>query len=198
VPEHVHRRSLEPEKEWCLAGRIDPRVDHPLHPPVELLVRPWRTAAFVAGSVALVELLILLVIGGGALVETVSARVELAAKEHALATPKLDRQQPTTPTKREAAELPRAKTIVVVLNGNGRTGAAAAAARRVKRNGYKVGAVGNAPHTGFAHDLVMFRPGFSGEARRLARDFGTKRVGPLDGIRIGELGRAHAVIVLGA
>ena len=34
---------------------------------------------------------------------------------------------------------------VVVLNGNGRTGAAAAAASRVSRRGYRIGVVGNAP-----------------------------------------------------
>jgi hypothetical protein len=70
----------------------------------------------------------------------------------------------------------------------------------VTRDGYKIGAVGNARHTGYSHDLVMFRPGFAGEGRRLAHDLGvgTRRVGPLDGIRIGELGRAHTVLVLGA
>ena len=175
-------------------------MDHPLQPPVDVLVRPWRLAALVAGSIAVVELLVLLAIGGGALVDSVSSRLEAAAKQHALATPKADKPKPTTPAKREAAELPRSKTFVLVLNGNGRTGAAAAAADRVKRNGYKIGGVGNAPHTGFPHDLVMFRPGFSGEGRRLAHDLGvgTRRVSPLDGIRLRDLGRAHAVLVLGA
>ena len=165
-----------------------------------MLVRPWRLAALVAGSIALVELLVLLAIGGGALVGTVSSRLEAAAKEHALATPKAGKPKPATPAKREAAKLPRSKTVVLVLNGNGRTGAAAAAAARVKRDGYKIGAVGNAPHTGFRHDLVMFRPGFSGEARRLAHDvgIGARRVSPLDGVRLRDLGRAHAVLVLGA
>jgi LytR cell envelope-related transcriptional attenuator len=188
------------EKEWRRAGRIESRVDHPLHPSVDVLVRPWRLAAFVAGSIALVELLVLLAIGGGALVGAVSSRLDAAAKEHALATPQAGEPKPTTPAKRESAELPRSKTVVLVRNGNGRTGAAAAAATRVRRDGYKIGAVGNAPHTGFPHDLVMFRPGFSGEARRLAHDMGVgpRRVSPLDGIRLRDLGRAHAVLVLGA
>jgi LytR cell envelope-related transcriptional attenuator len=175
-------------------------VDHPLQSPVDVLVRPWRLAALVAGCIAVVELLILLAIGGGALLDSVSSRLEVAAKQQALATPRADKPKPTTPAKREAAELPRTKTVVLVLNGNGRTGAAAAAAARVKRDGYKIGAVGNAPHTGFPHDLVMFRPGFSGEGRRLAHDLGigTRRVSPLDGIRLRDLGRAHAVLVLGA
>jgi LytR cell envelope-related transcriptional attenuator len=175
-------------------------VDHPLQPPVDVLVRPWRVAAFVAGSIALVELLVLLVIGGGALVDFASSRLDAAAQQHALATPKADKPRPATPAKREAAKLPRSKTFVLVLNGNGRTGAAAAAAQRVKHDGYKIGGVGNAPHTGFPHDLVMFRPGFAGEARRLAHDLGvgSRRVSPLDGIRLRDLGRAHAVLVLGA
>jgi LytR cell envelope-related transcriptional attenuator len=175
-------------------------VDHPLQPPVDVLVRPWRLAAFVAGSIALVELLVLLAIGGGALVDFASNRLEAAAKEHALANPKPGKPKPATPAKREAATLPRSKTFVLVLNGNGRTGAAAAAADRVKRDGYKIGGVGNAPHAGFPHDLVMFRPGFSGEARRLGHDLGigVRRVSPLDGIRLRDLGRAHTVLVLGA
>jgi LytR cell envelope-related transcriptional attenuator len=172
-------------------------VDHPLQPP-DALVRPWRLAAFIAGSIAALELLVLLAIGGGALVEAVSSRLDVAARQHALAPPKKQAPKPATDTKPEPAKLPRTKTIVLVLNGNGRTGAAATAAARVKRDGYKIGAVGNAPRTNFAQDLVMFRPGFAGEGRRLAHDFGTKRVGPLDGIRIRDLGRAHAVIVLGA
>ncbi len=178
-------------------------MDHPLQPPASIsraLDHPWRLAALVAGSIALLELFVLLAIGGGALVEAVSSRVEIAAREHALASPGNDKQKPASHAraKPEAPKLPRSKTVVLVLNGNGRTGAAAAAATRVKRDGYKIGAVGNAPHTGFAHDLVMFRPGFAGEGRRLAHDYGTRHVGPLDGLRVRDLGRAHAVLVLGA
>ena len=172
-------------------------MDHPLNP-LDDFVRPWRTAAFVAGAIALLELVVLLALGGGALLETVSERDEVAARETARAEQAQTERTRRASTKIPPAKVPRRKLAVVVLNGNGRTGAAAAAAQRVKRNGYKVGAVGNAPHTGFAHDLVMFRPGFSGEARRLARDFGAKRVGPLDGIRAKALRGAHAVYIIGA
>ena len=55
-------------------ARIESRVDHPLAAPEEL-IRPWRLAAYIAGAVAVAELLLLLVIGGGALVEAVSHRV---------------------------------------------------------------------------------------------------------------------------
>ena len=173
-------------------------MDLPFAAP-DALVRPWRLAAYIAGAIAVAELLLLLVIGGGALVETVSQRVQLAARERALAPPTPAR---LTSTRRQtpvaAAKTPRGRTVVMVLNGNGRTGAAASAASRVRSRGYRVGTVGNASTTDFARSLVMYRPGFTGEARRLAKDLRVKQVGPLDGIRLHELGRAQLVFILGA
>lgn len=151
-----------------------------------------------AGGIAVVELLMLLVIGGGALVRTVSDRVQLAATEHALApVAPLKSAVRRKPTPVPGAKRPRARTVVLVLNGNGRTGAAASAAARVKHRGYKIGSVGNAPRSNFAHSLVMFRPGFAGEGHRLAHDLRVKLVSPLDGMRIRDLGRAHVVFILG-
>jgi hypothetical protein len=43
----------------------------------------------------------------------------------------------------------------------------------------------------------MFRPGFKGEAQRLARDLGVHVVSPLDGVRPGQLHGAQAVLILG-
>jgi hypothetical protein len=201
VTEQTHRRrSLSPEKDWSLVARIESRVDHPLRSP-DVLVRPWRLAALVAATVAAIELLLLLAIGGGWLVETVASKVQVAAKEHALAPKKSPASKPAQRKERAkpaADVLPRGKTVVMVLNGNGRTGAAAAAAARVKGKGYRVGTVGNAASTSFARDLVMFKPGFAEEGRRVARALGVGRVGPLDGIRARDLGRAHAVLILGA
>jgi hypothetical protein len=173
-------------------------VDHPLAAP-DTLVRPWRLAAYIAGAIAVAELLLLLVIGGGALIETVSQRVQLEARQRALAPPKpaeqgVIRKQAPIP----AAKTPRGRTVVMVLNGNGRTGAAASAAARVRSRGYRLGTVGNASSTDFARSLVMYKPGFAGEARRLAKDLRVKQVGPLDGIRARDLGRAHVVFILGA
>ncbi len=171
-------------------------MDHPLIAP-EALVRPWRTAAYIAGAVALVELFLLLVIGGGALVQAVSDRIQIEARERAL--PSSPR---TTPVKRQAArvpaaKLPRARTTVLVLNGNGRTGAAATAASRVRSRGYRIGSVGNAPRSDFSRSIVMYRPGFAGEGHRLGRDLGVNLVGPLDGMRVRDLGSAHLVFILG-
>jgi hypothetical protein len=171
-------------------------VDHPLAAP-EALVRPWRLAAFVAVAIATVELVILLAIGGGALLESVSQRLEQEAQQRALAPAAKPK---TAPARKVAAtpDLPRRRVVVRVLNGNGRTGAAASAASRVRERGYRIGFVGNAPRTDFGQSLVMFKPGFAGEAQRFARDLRVKRVGPLDGVRPRELGRAHVVFILGA
>ena len=173
-------------------------MDHPVSP-YESVVRPWRTAAYVAGAIALVELVLLLVLGGGALVESVSARVQVAARDHARqetieTKPVANRR----PERAAVAKTPRTKIAVIVLNGNGRTGAAATAASRVRSRGYKIRSVGNAPRTDFSRSLVMFRPGFAGEGKRLARDLGVKQVGPLDGMRIRDLRGAHVVFILGA
>ena len=171
-------------------------MDHPLAAP-DALIRPWRTAAYVAGGIALVELFLLLVIGGGALVSTVSDRVQLAARERAFAPVATAKPVIRKPAPIPAAKRPRAQTVVLVLNGNGRTGAAAAAASRVQSRGYRLGAVGNAPSSDFSRSLVMFRPGFAGEGHRLARDLGVASVGPLDGMRTPDLGGAHVVFILG-
>jgi len=171
-------------------------VDHPLPAP-DVLIRPWRTAAYVTGAIAAVELFLLLVIGGGALVGTVSDRLELAAEERVLAPLPQIKDATRKPAPTPLAKVPRSRTVVMVLNGNGRTGAAAAAASRVQSRGYKVGTVGNAPRQ-VERSLVMYKPGFAGEGKRLGSDLGVKLVVPLDGMRAGELGRAHVVFILGS
>jgi LytR cell envelope-related transcriptional attenuator len=173
-------------------------VDHPLPAP-DALVRPWRTAAYIAVAIAAFELLLLLVIGGGKLTGFVADRLEIAAKQDVLAPQKQPPSGPAAarkPASAAVAKRPRAKTVVMVLNGNGRTGAAAAAASRVQRRGYGVGTVTNAPRQ-VARSIVMYRPGFAGEGRRLGKDLGVRLVTPLDGMRGGQLGRAHVVFIVG-
>lgn len=177
-------------------------MDHPLSAP-EALIRPWRTAAYVAAGIAAFELILLVVIGGGALLDAAADRLRIEAKDHALAPASSREAQVRKPAARKAgpapaAKRPRSALVVLVLNGNGRTGAAAAAASRVKGKGYGIGRVGNASRSDFARSLVMYRAGFEGEGRRLARDLGVRQVGPLDGMRAGSLGRAQLVYVLGA
>jgi LytR cell envelope-related transcriptional attenuator len=172
-------------------------VDHPLSAP-ESLIRPWRTAAYVAGLIAAAELVLLLVIGGGALVGLVSERVEQAAVKRALSTPERPARQATQKPTHVKAEVPRTKLRVLVLNGNGRQGAAAVAAGRVQQRGYKIGGVANASRTDFRRSIVMYRPGFVGEGRRLGRDLGVRNVTPLDGIRLRQLERSQLVLILGS
>jgi hypothetical protein len=173
-------------------------VDHPLTAPDSPTI-PWRTVAYVATAIAVFELMVLLVLGGTSLVTTVSNRVEKAAVERALETPLPDKNAKATirtPAK-VAAKLPRTQVRVLVLNGNGRQGAAATAAARVQQRGYRIGGVANASRTNFARSIVMYRPGFIGEGRRLARDLGVKQVTPLDGMRLSQLNGAHVVFILG-
>ena len=171
-------------------------MDHPLPVP-DALIRPWRTAAYIAAAVAVAELLLLVVIGGGALMGALSDRLQLAAQERVLAPAPQIKPAARKATPVPVAKVPRSRTVVMVLNGNGQTGAAAAAASRVQSHGYKVGTVGNAPRQ-VSRSLVMYKPGFAGEGTRLGKDLGVKLVSPLDGMRAGELGRAHVVFILGS
>jgi hypothetical protein len=154
-------------------------------------VRPWRTAAILASGVAALELLALIVAGTVLLGHSIASHGARAATKPAAIKPA------ATEPPRQAA-LPRAKTRVVVLNGNGEAGAAAAEATAVRARGYKIGAVGNAPRATQGPTLVMYRPGFAAEAHRLGRDAGIGVVTALDGLKPSSLRRAQLVIVLGS
>ena len=153
-------------------------------------VRPWRTAAILASGVAALELLALIVAGTVLLGRSVvSHGASVAAKPAA--------SRPSTTQPSPHAGLSRAKTHVVVLNGNGEAGAAAAEASAIRARGYKIGAVGNAARPTQGPTLVMYRPGFAAEAHRLARDAGISIVTALDGLQPSSLRRAQLVVVLG-
>lgn len=161
------------------------------------VLRTWRTAALVAGTIAFVELLILLAIGGLNLASAVAHSIDrsAAAKHHAgQAAP---RHLARHTTKIAPAKLPRSKTEVLVLNGNGRQGAAAAEAARVRHHGYRIGGVANAARSDYLRSIVMYRPRYSGEGRRLASDLGIRLVTPLDGMRARQLHGAQLVLILG-
>jgi len=159
------------------------------------LPRTWRTAAIVAATVAALELVALIVIGVALLAKPLAGEAKRAALNAALPDPKTKPQ--TKPQQTGAPSLARGQTRVVVLNGNGRSGAAAAEAARVRARGYRVGHVGNASSTSFGRSIVMFRRGFRPEALRLARDLGIGLVGPLDGIKPTALVRSQLVLVVG-
>jgi hypothetical protein len=95
--------------------------------------------------------------------------------------------------------LPRSKTSVLILNGNGINGAAAQAATFVRARGYPVTATRNAPRTGYPTWRLMTAPGYAAEAKRFARDLDLPRaqVGPLDGMTPRQLHGAKLVLILG-
>jgi hypothetical protein len=157
---------------------------------------PWRTATLVASAVAALELVLLVVLAVMLLAEPVSQQVRQAAEAKVFAPVK---PKPRAPAKPQAGKpkLTRAQTSVIVLNGNGRTGAAAASADAVRRFGYTIGNVGNAPRSDFTRTLIMFRKGYRPEALRLAKDLGIKIVGPLDGLRGSDMMGAHVALVVG-
>jgi LytR cell envelope-related transcriptional attenuator len=157
---------------------------------------PWRTATLVASAVAAVELILVVVLGGALLAKPVSQHVKQAAEQKVLAPAK-----PKPSVVAVAAgkpKLSRGETSVVVLNGNGRSGAAAEGAAKVRAFGYTIGTVGNAPRTDYTRTIVMFRRGYRAEATRLAADLKLKIVGPLDGLRTADLMGAHVALVLGS
>ena len=126
--------------------------------------------------------------------EPLAEKAQDAAIERALpAAPKAAVERPAV----GAPKLGRGETAVLVLNGNGRSGAAAEAAERVRARGYVVGGTGNASRSDHTRSVVMYRAGFEAEARRFAQDLKIKVVGPLDGMAPRELMGAHVALILG-
>jgi hypothetical protein len=156
---------------------------------------PWRTATIVASGVAALELVALVILGVVLLAKPVSDHVRQAAQAQVLAPVKA---KPRPAPAVGAPKLTRAETSVIVLNGNGRAGAAAASADSVRRFGYTIGAVGNAPRSDFTRTLVMYRKGYRAEGARLAKDLKLKIVGPLDGLRPSDMLGAHVALVVGS
>lgn len=156
---------------------------------------PWRTATLVASAVAAVELVALVALGVVLLAKPVSDHVRQAAEAKVMAPVKV---KPRKAAPVGAPKLTRAQTSVIVLNGNGRAGAAAAGAESVRRFGYTIGTVGNAPRSDFTRTLVMYRKGHQAEATRLAKDLGVKIVGPLDGLKTADMLGAHVALIVGS
>jgi hypothetical protein len=159
---------------------------------------PWRRATFVVSGVAAIELAILLAIAIPMVGKAVAGNVRTAAAERVLSPAPKPAAKPKAAATAAAPALPREDTSVVVLNGNGLTGAAGHAADRVHELGYLVAGTGNAKRSDYARTIVMYRPGRKAEALRLAKDLRAKVVGPLDGLRVRDLMGAHVAVILGA
>ena len=169
----------------------------------DLSTPPWRSAAFIAATVATVELVILLIIGIWLFGKFFSDEVTKATDPAKVAQVAVERELGTQyGTNNSAAGtkpmLSRGETSVLVLNGNGRSGAALEASTQVRQRDYLISGTGNAERTDYPRSLVMYRRGFEQEAHRLAKDIDVRRVVPLDGMRPGELQGAHLALIIGA
>ncbi len=163
------------------------------------LTRSWRTAAIVVGAVAAVELLLLVIVGGALIARpSTSTGSHSAAKAHAAQASHRAVLVKPHHVAAPAAHLARGKVSVLVLNGNGRHGAAASTARACRTTAIASAVSRTQSSSDFTRSLVMYRRGFEGEGRRLAHDLGIHIVGPLDGMRASQLHGAQAVVVVGA
>ncbi len=172
-------------------------MDAPFDAP-DALIRPWRTATLVASLVAAVELVLLVVAAVLLLAKPLSHAMQRQAQAAAIEAPKKQIAAATKPATPAVAKLTRDETKVFVLNGNGRSGAAAAAAAKLQAFGYRVPATGNAARTDYANTVVMYRRGYRGDALRLAHDLHVKVVGPLDGMKPSALHGGQLAVLLGA
>jgi len=172
-------------------------VDHPAYLDREL---PWRTTALVASAVAAVELLVIVIVASVLLLKPLlEGGPARAASPVQQAEAKASTARKNAPAqKSSAAKLSRGETSVMVLNGNGASGAASEKADYVRTKGYAIAGTANAPRTDFARSVVMYRPGYRAEAERFAQDFGLARVAPLDGLRADDLSGAQLALVVGA
>ena len=82
---------------------------------------PWRTATLIASALAALELVVLVALGVVLLAKPVSQHVQQAAEKKVFAPVKA---KPRVATPVGKPKLTRAETSVIVLNGNGRSGAA--------------------------------------------------------------------------
>jgi hypothetical protein len=176
-------------------------VDHPA-PTFDADVRPWRRATLIVSGIAALELLLLIAIGVIALGRPFLHDAQTGGQHKPRATPApVKAPASVTPRKRVQPVAPprlaRGETSVLVLNGNGRAGAAAAESHAVQSHGYVVASVGNARRADYARSLIMYRPGYRPEGLRLGRDLHVRLVTPLDGVRGSELMGAHLVVVVG-
>ena len=141
---------------------------------------PWRTIALVASVLAL---------GAG----SVAALVNRPAATRPQARSGHVGKAPALPPPR-----PRSRISVLVLNGNGVSGAAGTTATAILARGYGHAIPGDAPQLDYARSLVLFRPSWQREAKRLARDVKIPAVATLDGRVAPEYAHVPLIVILGA
>jgi hypothetical protein len=152
---------------------------------------PWRAATVVVGAVALVELVALIAIGA---VQLAPSSAKPKPVVHTRPKPVVHVHMPTVPV---VPLRPRSAVHVLVLNGNGVSGAASSTATRLQGDGYRIAGATNAQRHDYANSMVMYVPGWVREARRLARETGVRIVSPVDGLRRAQLRGSTVILLLG-
>ena len=161
---------------------------------------PWRTAALAAAALALAELLALLLVAGIRLApgaHHTPRNAAAAAPAHARTDTAASARTPLRTPVHARPLRPRSRVSVLVLNGNGVTGAAGREASTLLHHGYRAATSADAPNHDYARSLVLYAPGFLREGKRLGRDAGVRVVGPLDGLRPSQLRGSQLVVILG-
>jgi hypothetical protein len=163
---------------------------------------PWRTATLIVGALAAAELLALALIGGTKVAHLVTPAAHAHTTPAAAAPAVVHRAAASAKAAVPAAPpthpiWPRSRVAVLVLNGNGVAGAAASEAARIQTLGYRVPAATNAPYHDYSRSMILFKPGFAAEGRRLAHDAHIRLVAPVDGIRRSQLKGSKLVVILG-
>jgi LytR cell envelope-related transcriptional attenuator len=179
-------------------------VDH--YAPTHDLAHPWRTRTMIVSAVAAAELVALVAVGvlvlGKGWFQHAQANAAGRRVHHTVVTQTAKHSVPVAKPKPHPAApatpmLSRAQTTLLVLNGNGQSGAAGAESRVLRAHGYTVSAVGNAKRNDYAASMVMYRPGLKREGLRLARDLGIPIVSALDGIQPSQLKGAKLLVIVG-
>jgi hypothetical protein len=144
---------------------------------------PWRLVVLVLSALALAILAALVLAHRPAQTRPEPASGRVAKKQAA---------PPATPLR------PRSSISVLVLNGNGISGAAGNEATSVIAWGYRHAIPADAPGHGYARSLVLYRPGWQREAERLAREVRIPTVATLDGRVSPEYAHVPLLVILGA
>jgi LytR cell envelope-related transcriptional attenuator len=143
---------------------------------------PWRLVALVLSALALVILAALVLSHGHAQPRPVAATGP-APKKH--------------PAKPQAPLRPRSSISVLILNGNGVSGAAGNEATSIIAWGYRHAIPTDAPSSGYPRSLVLYRLGWQREAERLAREVRIPTVATLDGRLAPEYAHVPLLVILG-
>lgn len=143
---------------------------------------PWRLVALVLSALALVVLAALVLAHGHAQTRPVAA------------TGPVPKRHPATP---QPPLRPRSSISVLILNGNGVSGAAGNEATSITAWGYRQAIPADAPSSGYPRSLVLYRPGWQREAERLAREVRIPTVATLDGRLAPEYAHVPLLVILG-